>query len=132
MYRTRLLSKTFLDALEQFPAVMVTGPRQTGKTTFLLHERSKDCAYASFDDPLERGFAISDPNGFLDRFEAGPVILDEVQYVPEILPYLKMRIDRDRTRNGKWILTGSQQFHQLRAISDLGIYAGEECALLSL
>ncbi len=118
MYRTRLLSRTFLSALEQFPAVMVTGPRQAGKTTFLLHERSKGCAYASFDDPLERSFATSDPNGFLDRFEEGPVILDEVQYVPEILPYLKMRIDQDRNRNGKWILTGSQQFHLMSGVTE--------------
>jgi predicted AAA+ superfamily ATPase len=120
MYVPRLLKSTFVEVLKQFPAVLLTGPRQAGKTTFLSHEVGKTAAYASLDDPLERSFALSDPNGFLDRFGEKSVILDEIQYVPEIFPYLKIRIDRDRKRNGKWILTGSQQFQlmkNVRAIS---------------
>ncbi len=118
MYVKRLLSSTLKDALKQFPAVFITGPRQAGKTTFLLHEAGKGFDYVSFDDPIERSFAAADPNGFLDRFGDRPVILDEVQYIPEILPYLKIRIDRNRNRNGRWILTGSQQFHLMKNISE--------------
>lgn len=118
MYIERLLSKTFKQTVKQFPAVLVTGPRQAGKTTFLIHEMGKKADYISFDDPLERNFAITDPNGFLDRFEKRPVILDEIQYVPEILPYIKIRIDKDRARFGKWLLTGSQQFQLMRNVTE--------------
>lgn len=118
MYISRLLSSKLDEVLKYFPAVLITGPRQAGKTTFLLHEAGKMADYISFDDPLERNFAITDPNGFLDRFEDKAVILDEIQYVPEILPYLKMRIDKDRKKKGKWILTGSQQFHLMKNISE--------------
>jgi uncharacterized protein len=118
MYVPRLLSHTLKEALRSFPAVLVTGPRQAGKTTFLLHECGRGAEYVSFDDPLERGFALSDANGFLDRFGDRPVILDEIQYVPEILPYLKIRIDRDRKKAGKWLLTGSQQFQLMKNVSE--------------
>jgi predicted AAA+ superfamily ATPase len=114
MYTRRLLSTEFNHAARNFPSILVTGPRQSGKTTFLLHEAGNEAAYISFDDPIERGFALKDPNGFLDRFGEQKVILDEIQYVPEILPYLKIRIDRHRSRNGKWLLTGSQQFHLMK------------------
>jgi predicted AAA+ superfamily ATPase len=118
MYVRRLLSFTLKEALKLFPAILVTGPRQAGKTTFLIHEYGKRSDYVSFDDPLERNFALSDPNGFLDRFGDRPVILDEVQYVPEILPYLKIRIDRERRKNGKWLLSGSQQFQLMKNVSE--------------
>jgi predicted AAA+ superfamily ATPase len=118
MYISRLLSSKLDEVLRYFPAVLITGPRQAGKTTFLLHEVGKIADYISFDDPLERNFAITDPNGFLDRFVDKAVIIDEIQYVPEILPYLKMRIDKDRKKKGKWILTGSQQFHLMKNISE--------------
>lgn len=101
-----------------FPAVLVTGPRQSGKTTFLLNEIGQHYQYVTFDDPLEREFALSDPNHFLDRFSSDPVILDEIQYVPELLSYLKIRIDQNRQENGKWVLTGSQQFHLMRNVSE--------------
>ncbi len=122
MYFPRLLGDPLRRILEQFPAVLITGPRQSGKTTFLLEEFGQDADYVTFDDPLERSFAISDANGFLDRFE-GRVILDEIQYVPELLPYLKIRIDRDRRRgenqgNGRWLLTGSQQFQLMANVSE--------------
>ena len=118
MYISRLLYPSLAKALQYFPAVLITGPRQSGKTTFLLQEGGKGYSYVSFDDPLERNFAISDPNGFLDRFDDKPVILDEIQYVPEILPYLKIRIDRKREQYGRWILTGSQQFQLMKNVSE--------------
>jgi predicted AAA+ superfamily ATPase len=118
MFIRRLLADVLKDAVKHFPAVLVTGPRQAGKTTFLLHEMKGKADYVSFDDPMERNFALTDPNGFLNRFDKRPVILDEAQYVPEILPYLKMRIDRDRKNAGKWLLTGSQQFHLMKNVTE--------------
>ena len=116
MYLPRFIKNTFHTALKQFPAVLLTGPRQSGKTTFLTHEL-KEAAYITFDDPLNRDFARSDANGFLDRFQGKPVILDEIQYVPEILQYIKIRIDQNKIP-GRWIMTGSQQFHLMKNISE--------------
>lgn len=118
MYVHRLLAPTVANALSLFPSVLVTGPRQSGKTTFLLEEFGKGAQYLNLDDPLERDFARSDPNGFLDRFGETRVVLDEIQYAPELLPYLKIRIDRDRQTNGRWLLTGSQQFQLMANVSE--------------
>lgn len=118
MYIQRALSHVLNNTLKQFPAVLITGPRQAGKTTFLRHETGKNADYISFDDPIERNFAVTDPNGFLNRFKNRPVILDEVQYVPEIFQHLKIRIDRERNKNGQWLLTGSQQFQLMKNITE--------------
>lgn len=118
MYRNRLLTPTLRQALAGFPAVLVTGPRQSGKTTFLRHEAGENVDYVSFDDPLEREYALSDPAGFLGRFASRPVILDEIQYVPTLLPHLKLRIDAESDHLGHWLLTGSQQFGLMRDISE--------------
>lgn len=118
MYRQRALATTLRNALAGFPAVLVTGPRQSGKTTFLRHEAGDDVAYISFDDPIERDFALLDPSGFLARFKDCRLILDEIQYVPSLLPHLKMRIDAEPQRCGQWLLTGSQQFGLMRDVSE--------------
>jgi predicted AAA+ superfamily ATPase len=118
MYVPRALGATLTTALAQFPSVLVTGPRQSGKTTFLLEEFGGGSRYLSLDDPLERSFAAADPNGFLDRFPENRIILDEIQYAPELLPHLKLRIDRDRGRQGRWLLTGSQQFQLMANVSE--------------
>lgn len=118
MYQQRTLAKTLQAALAGFPAVLVTGPRQSGKTTFLRHEAGEDVAYISFDDPIERDFALVDPAGFLARFEQRRLILDEIQYVPSLLSQLKLRIDATPERCGMWMLTGSQQFALMRDVSE--------------
>ena len=118
MYQQRLLAPALRKALAGFPAVLVTGPRQSGKTTFLRHEAGEQVDYVSFDDPLERDFATVDPAGFLGRFSERPVILDEIHYVPALLSYLKMRIDAKPGRSGRWLLTGSQQFGLMRDVSE--------------
>lgn len=117
MYVQRALSDAMRRASSQFPAVLLTGPRQAGKSTFLRHE-FPDAAYLSFDDPIERQFAQEDPNGFLNRFAERMIILDEVQYVPDLFPYLKIRIDRDRERYGRYLMTGSQQFQTMTRVSE--------------
>ena len=116
MYVPRKLKKIFQTCIRQFPAVLITGPRQSGKTTFLQHEM-KNVAYVTFDDPLNRSFALQDANGFLDQFNGKTVILDEIQYVPEILQYVKIRIDKSK-KPGIWIMTGSQQFHLMKNVSE--------------
>ena len=118
MYQPRNLAATLQKAIASSPAVLVTGPRQSGKTTLLLHEAGGGADYVSFDDPLERDFALQDPNGFLARFQERPLILDEIQYVPSLLSHLKMRIDTQPQRCGRWLLTGSQQFALMRDVSE--------------
>ncbi len=122
MYIERTLTPTLREAVNAFPAVLLTGPRQSGKTTLLRQVYGEAFAYVTFDDPLERDFAQGDPNGFLDQFAGKPMILDEIQYVPELMPYLKMRIDAGLTPNGgglgRWLLTGSQQFELMRNLTE--------------
>ncbi len=118
MYRQRHLAATLQRALTGFPAVLVTGPRQSGKTTFLRHEAGAGVDYVSFDDPAERDFAAVDPAGFLARLTGRAVILDEIQYAPALLSHLKLRIDAEPGRCGRWLLTGSQQFGLMRDVSE--------------
>jgi predicted AAA+ superfamily ATPase len=119
MYIKRAISPVLRQACRQFPAVLVTGPRQSGKTTLLQEELGPlGYAFVSFDDPVVREFAQKDPNGFLDGYEDRPLVLDEVQYVPGLFSYLKVRIDTDRARYGRFVLTGSQQFQTMRNVSD--------------
>ncbi len=129
MYIHRALASHLAAALSQFPSVLVTGPRQSGKTTFLLEEFGGGAHYLSLDDPLERSFAAADPNGFLDRFPESRVILDEIQYAPDLLPLLKLRIDRDRQAHGRWLMTGSQQF---QVTANVGESLAGRIALLDL
>ena len=118
MYVPRKLAGPLRRALTDFPAVLVTGPRQSGKTTFLRAAAGQRAAYVSLDDPFERGFAVEDPNGFLDRFGERAVILDEIQQAPTLLPHLKLRIDAERSRAGRWLLSGSQQFALMAGVSE--------------
>lgn len=99
-----------------FPVVLVTGARQVGKTTLLRHLGGEDRAYVTLDDPLVLRLAKEDPALFMQRFP-GPVLIDEVQYAPELLPYIKMAVDENRVPGRFW-LTGSQQFILMRNISE--------------
>jgi len=118
MYVKRLLSYTLKKAINQFPAVLVSGPRQAGKTTFLKNELSDQFRYISFDDPVERSFAQTDPNGFLKNLNNFPVILDEIQYVPNLLQSIKLDIENRPDCNGRWLITGSQQLQMLQRASE--------------
>ena len=111
---TRQMSSQILEAAAQYPVVAVTGPRQSGKTT-LCRELFPDYAYANLEKPETRQFAVEDPNGFLAQFDR-PVILDEVQRVPDLFSYIMPLVDEHR-KMGEYILSGSQNFHLQQAIS---------------
>ena len=110
----RQMSDQILEAATQYPAVAVTGPRQSGKTT-LCRELFPDYAYANLENPETRQFAVEDPNGFLAHFNK-PVILDEVQRVPDLFSYIMTIVDEHK-RMGEFILSGSQNFHLQQTVS---------------
>lgn len=113
MYKRTLYAK--LSALaKKFPVVSIMGPRQSGKTT-LSREVFKNHDYVSLEEPNEREFALADPKGFLRRFQGG-VILDEIQRAPDLLSYIQGIVDREELP-GRFILTGSQQFHMMEKVS---------------
>lgn len=110
----RQLADKLLDLTTKFPIVSLTGPRQSGKTT-LLRNLLPAYQYVSLENPTTRQFATDDPNGFLKTYP-GRVIFDEVQRVPDLFSYLQTKVDEDR-QMGQYILSGSQNFLLLQAIS---------------
>lgn len=108
--------KPLIEALiKQFPAVLVTGPRQVGKFTLLQHI-SEDYQYVTFDDPIVLSMAKNDPNLFMLNY-SGKLILDEVQYAPELFSSLKLAIDKQKT-SGLYLLSGSQTFHLMQNVTE--------------
>ena len=116
-YVVRTLERKIAKASNGFPVIAVTGARQTGKSTMLRH-LFKDYAYISFDDPILRRSAMDDPALFMEGV-TDYTILDEIQYVPEILPYIKMRVDTDyHGGNALFVLTGSQHFVLMKDLTE--------------
>ncbi|MDD5186280.1 MAG: ATP-binding protein [Paludibacter sp.] len=102
------------DLISKYPVLAVTGPRQSGKTT-LLRTIFPDFQYVSLENPDTRNFAETDPNSFLDKYSKS-VILDEVQRVPSLFSYIQTLVDESGLM-GQFILSGSQNFHLMRNIT---------------
>ncbi|MBI2875490.1 MAG: ATP-binding protein [Candidatus Tectomicrobia bacterium] len=116
-YFRRTLEPVIRRAAEEFPVVVLTGPRQSGKTTLLKTLFGKTYGYISLELPDVQAAAASDPRSFIEMY-APPVIFDEVQYVPHLLPYIKERVDATRNRYGQYLLTGSQNLLLMERVTE--------------
>lgn len=118
MYIHRIMEYKLKYLSEHFPVVMVCGARQVGKTTLLnqIKEERGDISYVTLDYPRIRTLAREDPELFLQQYQA-PLIIDEIQYATELLPYIKIRADQGQ-QNGLYYLTGSQMFHMMKDVSE--------------
>jgi len=115
-YIARAIERQIQKAATEFPVIVITGPRQTGKTTLLKH-CFPDHHFITLDDPMQRDAAQNDPALFLDSIER-PCVIDEIQYVPGLLPYIKMEVDSHRDSKGRFLLTGSQIFPLTQGLSE--------------
>lgn len=126
MWIKRALEATLIEIVQDFPSMLITGPRQAGKTSILRHV-FPHASYITLDVPSEAEKAESSPDEFL-RHVNKPVIIDEVQYAPSLLRYLKVAIDKNK-KAGQFFLTGSQHFLMMEGISES--LAGR-CAIMNL
>ena len=116
-YISRNLEKVVSQATKEYPVVLVTGPRQIGKTTMLQKlMEGTDRRYVSLDDLNERNIAKTDPELFL-QLHKPPVLIDEVQYAPELFTYIKIHVDKNHNPGDFW-LTGSQVFKLMRGVQE--------------
>lgn len=121
-YIKRAMENTVTEISKMFPVLLLTGPRQVGKTTLLqkLAEEQRETGierkYVTLDDPDVRYLAKRDPALFLQRYSP-PVLIDEIQYAVELFPYIKMSVDRSKKKGDFW-LTGSQVFRLMKSVSE--------------
>lgn len=123
MYIPRTLEASVDAASLQFPVILITGARQVGKTTLLKHLAKDSRTYVTLDDPMVLKLAKEDPPLFFQKYPP-PLLIDEIQYAPDLLPYIKMHVDNTR-QPGQFWLTGSQQFHMMKGVSES--LAGRVC-----
>ena len=120
VYIKRAAEDTIARVSKMFPVLLLTGPRQVGNTTLLQRlaevQQSEgiERKYVTLDDPDVRYLAKQDPALFLQRYSP-PVLIDEIQYATELLPYIKMSVDRSKGKGDFWI-TGSQVFHLMKNV----------------
>ena len=116
-YIARNLEKVVLEVTKEYPVVLVTGPRQVGKTTMLQKlMEGTDRNYVSLDDLNERNLAKTDPEMFL-QLHKPPILIDEVQYAPELFAYIKIHVDKYHNAGDFW-LAGSQVFKLMSGIQE--------------
>ncbi len=116
MYIDRALQSVVVEVSQNYPVLLITGPRQVGKTTLLQRLAEPGRRYISLDDPVVRQLAKQESALFLQRYQP-PLIIDEIQYAPELLPYIKMYVDQNGN-NGDFWLTGSQMFQTMQGVSE--------------
>lgn len=119
MYISRHMERIVTDLTRQYPAIMIVGPRQVGKTTMLEHliaEEGRGRKKVTLDDLAERELAKTDPKMFF-QLHRPPLLIDEVQYAPELFPYIKMMVD-ERKQPGDFWLTGSQLFKMMEGVQE--------------
>jgi predicted AAA+ superfamily ATPase len=112
----RTLKTHLIQASQTFPVILLTGPRQVGKTTLLNSIAESGRSYISLDDLDARALAESDPALFLQRYRP-PLIIDEVQYAPNLFSQIKIIVDQSQ-KNGLFWLTGSQKFHLMQSVTE--------------
>lgn len=112
----RTLKKVIKQVSNTFPILLLTGPRQVGKTTLLEVCAENNCKYVTLDDLEIRAMAINDPGFFVQKYPP-PLVIDEVQYAPELFSYLKIMVDREK-KNGMYWLTASQKFHLMKGVKE--------------
>lgn len=113
---TRTLASTIYNVSKTFPVLLLTGPRQVGKTTLLAECGRGERNYVTLDDLDQRQLARTDPALFFQAHKT-PLFIDEVQYAPELFSTIKMIVDREKSAGQFW-LTGSQKFHLMRGITE--------------
>jgi len=115
MYISRIIENKINQLSSQFKVLLITGARQVGKSTVLKMCNSKR-NYVSLDDPKARLLALNDPEVFLEKY-APPVTIDEIQYAPNLFPYIKMIVDNS-DKKGQYWFTGSQQFSMMENVTE--------------
>ncbi len=116
-YITRNLESVVCQVTKEYPVVLLTGPRQTGKTTMLQRMmEGTDRSYVSLDDFNERDMAKNDPEFFL-QLHKPPILIDEVQYAPELFTYIKIHVDRYHNPGAFWLI-GSQAFKLMKGVQE--------------
>lgn len=116
MYIKRNIESFLEKALKTFPVCLITGPRQAGKSTLLKHFLTH-YSYVTLDDPMNASLANKDPELFLNSYPA-PLIIDEIQYAPDLMRYIKIKVDNNRHIYGQYVLTGSQIFSLMKDVSE--------------
>ncbi len=119
MYIQRHMERIVAELAQQYPAIMVVGPRQVGKTTMLEHlmaEEGRGRKKVTLDDLSERELAKTDPKMFF-QLHKPPLLIDEVQYAPELFPYIKMMVDERQQPDDFW-MTGSQLFKMMEGVQE--------------
>ena len=125
MYINRSIEKEINSLSKQFPTILITGPRQVGKTTLLSYIAGKNINYVSLDNINDCALAVNDPELFLETYKQ-PLIIDEFQYAPELLSYIKIKVDQARLNSvfsdndilTMYYLTGSQSFSSMKNITE--------------
>lgn len=116
MYINRAIEKVLKKTMNHYPVILITGPRQVGKTTLLMEIAKETNSYVTMDDLMQRSSLKEDPLLFFKNND-GPLILDEIQYVPESFRTIKYKVDQNELK-GYYLLTGSQSFDLMQNVSE--------------